>query len=128
MTQVEKSIASGPKIVSRTLQGIIRKATSAIPQDVNAIRSGTPRTRSSGTRLTTVSETPRRIGVALDEEAPETTRSAASVRPASATTRRRRRLGSLGSGRFRMAVEIVITLTRHAEMATTTRVMSTPSA
>ena len=33
-----------------------------------------------------------------------------------------------GSGRSRMAVEIVIRLTRHAETATTASVSSTPSA
>ena len=45
---------------------------------------------------------------------------------ASTSLRRRRPVG--GSGRFRIAVETFITLTRHAETATTTRVSSIPSA
>jgi len=54
--------------------------------------------------------------------------SAPSAIAIAASTNRLRRCWSGGSGRFRIAVEIVITLTRHAENATTASVSSAPIA
>ena len=53
---------------------------------------------------------------------------APSARPSTARIQRRLFFELGGSGRLRIAVEIVITLTRQAETATTTSVSSTPMA
>ena len=63
--QVEKSIASSPKIASPRRQGSSRNTTSASPQPVNASRSGHAEPgAASGTRPMSTSETPRMNGVA----------------------------------------------------------------
>ena len=90
---------------------------------------GRRRSRANGTRLTITSDTPSMSGVAAFPRAPTHEQRAPSARPTPpSTSQRRRRRTTGGSGRFRIAVEIVIMLTRQAENATTTSVSSTPSA
>ena len=67
-------------------------------------------------------------GVAALPEAPLRIISAPSAIVTKASTSLRLRRGEGGSGRFRIAVEIVITLTRQAEKATTSSVRSPPIA
>ena len=126
--QVEKSIASVPKTASQRFQGSSSVTTIAPPHAVYATRSGTPATCKSGMRPSRTSETPSMTGVAVPELVPDSVNARPSRIAIEASTSRRRRRPVGGSGRFRIAVETFITLTRHAEMATTTRVRSIPSA
>ena len=71
---------------------------------------------------------PSMSAVAEAEPAPLAVRRAPRPIPVSARTSCRRRCGTCGSGRLRIAVEIVITLTRQAEKATTSSVSSPPIA
>ena len=98
------------------------------PQVVNAIRSETPRARRTGTRLTIMSEMPTIAGVAASPVIPDRVSRPPKASPTAASASRRRRRGVGGSGRLRIAAEIVIVLTRQAEKATTASVSSTPSA
>ena len=122
---VEKSIESGPKTDSQTLQGSIQSTTLTIPATVYASRSGIPTRRANGTRLSTISEMPSISGVAELPAVRARSRPSAMPSPPSTTLRRRRTTG--GSGTLRIAAAIVMTLTRHAEKATTISVSSTPS-
>ena len=67
-------------------------------------------------------------GVAVPELVPDAVSSAPSRIATDPSTIRRRRRPVGGSGRFRIAVETFMTLTRQAETATTTSVSSIPSA
>ena len=126
--QVEKFIESGPSACSQSAHGSSRRPDTARPQDVNAIRSETPSALNTGTRLTIISETPIIAGVAASPVTPERVSSPPRASPAAARASLRRRRGACGSGRFRIAAEIVIVLTRQAETATTASVSRTPRA
>ena len=126
--QVEKFIESGPSACSQSSHGSRRSHDTVRPQVVNAIRSETPSARSTGTRLTIISETPIIAGVAASPVTPDRVSSPPKASPTAARASRRRRRGAGGSGRFRIAAEIVIVLTRQAETATTASVSRTPSA
>ena len=104
------------------------RTTIAPPHVVYAIRSETRATCNRGTRPRSTSDTPSITGVAVPELVPETIKRAPNtiVTVASTNLRRRRPVG--GSGRFRIAVDTFITLTRQAETATTTSVSSIPRA
>ena len=102
--------------------------TIAPPQSVFATRSGTPATCSSGINPSRTSETPNMTGVAVPELVPENVSSEPSRIATDPSTIRRRRRPVGGSGRLRIAVETFMTLTRHAETATTTRVSNIPRA
>ena len=121
-------MASSPKIVSRTLQGSIQMTTMTRPAPVKASRSEAPSRRAAGTSPITISEMPISSGVACPAAAPETATSAPRPIPSAASVQRPRRPCAGGSGRLRMAVEIVMRLTRQAETATTASVSSTPRA
>ena len=125
---VVKSIASVPKTASHMLQGSMSVTTIAPPHAVFAVRSDTPATCSNGMRPSRTSETPSMTGVAVPELRPENISAEPSKIATPASTSRRRRRPVAGSGRFRIAVETFMTLTRHAETATTTSVSSIPSA
>ena len=92
------------------------------------MRAGVPSASRIGTRPTSTTHTPTMIGVAAALDEPCRVSSAPSPIVMPPSSHRRRRFGVDGSGRLRIAVEIVIALTRHAAKATTTSVRSTPSA
>ena len=73
-------------------------------------------------------QTPSISGVADPPAAPLMVSRTPNAIATSASTSLRRRCGTGGSGRFRIAAEIVITLTRHAENATTSSVSNPPIA
>ena len=124
--QVEKSIASSPKTASMTLQGTIQITTMSRPAAVYASRSETPSRRTAGTSPTRTSEMPSSRGVAWPAAAPDRARTAPRPTPSAASVQRPRLPCGGGSGRSRMAVEMVMRLTRQAETATTARVSRTP--
>ena len=124
---VEKSIEIWPNTASQISHGMSMSTTSARPQAVYAIRSEAPSRRRIGTSEITTSEMPSMRAVAASAAAPLMAMNAPSARPS--TARIQRLFFELGgSGRLRIAVEIVITLTRQAETATTMSVRSTPMA
>ena len=96
-------------------QGSMSVTTIAPPHAVFAMRSDTPATCSNGMRPSRTSETPSMTGVAVPELCPENVSAAPSKIATPASRSRRRRRPVAGSGRFRIAVETFITLTRHAE-------------
>ena len=125
--KIEKSTFRSPK--SQRLTGSTNQTTSASPAAVFASRSGTPSSRTSGTRLRITSEAPSPSTTPCFALTPENMNRAPRTSPATASSQRRLRFSAAGgSGRLRIAVEMFIRLTRPAEKATTAKVSSTPTA